>query len=283
MAWANDIDPTEPGDNDDISLGDDQIRTLKAAINERLETVFDGWPDDDPLVLTDDFEQTTLATGSKGGRPNVPETDFYYATDTEQLFIANEDDPQEWEEIGGSLGVGTSENAPAAPTEVLKAFYKTDEGILMLSDGESPEAWVEYDLSGLDTEGTLFFFEDVAQENLTDESSVFSVADETTYQVTMLSEVEADQYALKQVRLKVTEDGEAEHRRWSIGTVITTDMVLQNELGTLEYGLLRVNLEPNASDSTKVDWVVTVYINVIDGSTRDVVHEIILDLWKEYE
>jgi hypothetical protein len=51
MAYVEEIDPTTPGANDPAEFGDDQIRALKTAINERMEDITDGWPDTDPIKL----------------------------------------------------------------------------------------------------------------------------------------------------------------------------------------------------------------------------------------
>lgn len=49
MAYANAFDPTTPSDTDPAAQGDDEIRRVKAALIERLDTVFSNFPDGDPL------------------------------------------------------------------------------------------------------------------------------------------------------------------------------------------------------------------------------------------
>lgn len=51
MAFNDVIDDTTPADDEERHLGDDRIRELKRALNERLASFLANWPDVDPLVL----------------------------------------------------------------------------------------------------------------------------------------------------------------------------------------------------------------------------------------
>lgn len=50
MVYVNALDPTTPSDTDPAAQGDDEIRRIKAALIERLETIVEDI-DQDPLVL----------------------------------------------------------------------------------------------------------------------------------------------------------------------------------------------------------------------------------------
>lgn len=50
MPWVNDIDVTNPAGTDQVKDGAGVIRTLKAAILERLDTIFADFAAGDPLV-----------------------------------------------------------------------------------------------------------------------------------------------------------------------------------------------------------------------------------------
>lgn len=78
-----------PADGDQLSAGDDRIREAKRALDERLATVLAGWPNTDPLTVLPDAI-TKLTTGTLAARPNPPASVglWYYATDTDQLFVS---------------------------------------------------------------------------------------------------------------------------------------------------------------------------------------------------
>lgn len=54
MAYTQVWDPTKPADGDPVSQGDEEIRRIKLAIDERLATVFPNWPNGDPLTIQAD-------------------------------------------------------------------------------------------------------------------------------------------------------------------------------------------------------------------------------------
>jgi hypothetical protein len=115
MPWDDPIDPDTPGDNDPLSHGDDRIRELKRALNERLSTVIAGWPDADPLKLKfaalDDLGDTvvSLKRGLLEDRPNPPDSDFYWATDTKRFFI---DEGGTWQLVAAGAISGGGSSVP---------------------------------------------------------------------------------------------------------------------------------------------------------------------------
>ena len=93
MPFTDPFTLTTPADTDLVSQGDDRIRELKRALNERLTQIITGWPDTDPLKLKASSLDTgvtsgaTIATGTAAALPGVPATTFYWATDTNNLYF----------------------------------------------------------------------------------------------------------------------------------------------------------------------------------------------------
>lgn len=90
MPYTTPFDETTPTDASWVSEGDDRLREIKRALNERLSTIFSNWPDGDPLafasgVISGQFTANTLAN-----RPNPPTADdlLYISTDTDQIFAS---------------------------------------------------------------------------------------------------------------------------------------------------------------------------------------------------
>lgn len=77
MAWTNGINSASPPDTDPAAEGAEQLRTLKAAINERMASRMPGWPVADPLPLL------AVDVGSLANRPAAPAGDghVYIADD----------------------------------------------------------------------------------------------------------------------------------------------------------------------------------------------------------
>jgi hypothetical protein len=50
MPFVTDWDPTQPTDTDLVSEGDNEIRSLKESLDERLGSIIENWPDD-PLTI----------------------------------------------------------------------------------------------------------------------------------------------------------------------------------------------------------------------------------------
>lgn len=82
MVWVTDIDPTKPSDADPASQGDDQIRTLKLAIEERLITKMPGWPDLDPIRILG------AEVGLEAAKPATPlgDGEFWVSHDTKKIY-----------------------------------------------------------------------------------------------------------------------------------------------------------------------------------------------------
>lgn len=90
MAYTNPLDPTRPTDADLVSSGDNEFRTLKAAIIERLATIIDGLPDTDPLTI----RLAALAgvypqVGENVARPATAAFagQLWYSVDVQELYI----------------------------------------------------------------------------------------------------------------------------------------------------------------------------------------------------
>lgn len=89
MVYVETWNNATPADSDLVSAGDDRIRELKRTLDERMATVFVGWPNTDPLTVDPDAV-TKLIAGTLAARPNPPSAVglWYYATDTDQLFVS---------------------------------------------------------------------------------------------------------------------------------------------------------------------------------------------------
>lgn len=145
MVYVEPFDPTTPSDLADLGEGDDRIRELKRALIERLQTIIPGFPDTDPLVIP--AESTTpVSEGTLVARPNPPSAEglFYFAGDTDQLFMSvlavPPEDPPVWMElfIGSPeteppAGIGLLSVRPNPPVAEGLLFYATDERKMYIS------------------------------------------------------------------------------------------------------------------------------------------------------
>src|SRR5512147_872652 len=91
MAFVETWNLATPADTDWASEGDDSIREMKRALDERLAYFVENWPDGDLKVkaaaIPSGATDGVLALGLKSELPNPPATKFYYATDTKELFV----------------------------------------------------------------------------------------------------------------------------------------------------------------------------------------------------
>lgn len=62
MAHADSFDTASPGGAEDISLGDDTIRKLARALDQRLGSFFSNWPDGDPIRAVNNGDGATVQT-----------------------------------------------------------------------------------------------------------------------------------------------------------------------------------------------------------------------------
>lgn len=69
MPYTDDLDETTPADTEGVSQGDDRIREVKRALNERMADLVNNWPDG-PLTL----KGTALEAG--GATAGISETMF---------------------------------------------------------------------------------------------------------------------------------------------------------------------------------------------------------------
>lgn len=113
MPFSTTFDPATPTDADPASSGDDELRSIKAGVIERMNTIVEDFEDgtdvegDIVLKLKDTVfpdQKQWLPPGILDARPNPPEKAdlLFYATDTDQLFysIVDPDDADEfiWKE-----------------------------------------------------------------------------------------------------------------------------------------------------------------------------------------
>jgi len=121
MAYNDPFDVTTPTGAAPISQGDDRIRELKRALNERLDTVFGNWPDGEPLELKLDFLESTGLRVVRGLLKDRPAADsespvqLYYATDTGLLYVRGEDS---WDTLGIPASYGQYVTANPSGTKV---------------------------------------------------------------------------------------------------------------------------------------------------------------------
>jgi hypothetical protein len=122
MPFDEPFDPDTPGDNDPLSQGDDRIRELKRALNERLVQVIEGWPGTDPLKLKAaaiDSLPTYTATlvGLESEKPNPPTAELFYATDTKRLYVKVAGSPSTYEPISTDVtGTGVVQTVTTTAT-----------------------------------------------------------------------------------------------------------------------------------------------------------------------
>lgn len=138
MAFADPWILTTPSDTDWASEGDDRIREMKRALDERLGSIIDGWPDGGLTVKTDAIPEGAtdgvLATGLKSALPNPPATKFYYATDTKELFV---DVDNAWALISGGTSGGNGSGTPSGERfEIAVADYDESAGSGSMSSGQ---------------------------------------------------------------------------------------------------------------------------------------------------
>lgn len=143
VAWNN----ATPADSDLVAQGDDRIRELKIAIDERMLTVFSNWPAGDPLTPTAAFVPDEVTVGTLAARPNPPASAnlVYYARDVDQLFVSVVDGATfAWIEVKPAstsedvvLAVSAGE-ARFAPLGTETAATKVKNAILSAAASTSP-------------------------------------------------------------------------------------------------------------------------------------------------
>lgn len=143
MAWINEIDPAAPADSDLASQGDDQIRELKSALEERMQSLMPGWPADDPLYLL------PVTVDLLENRPAVPVGDG-------QLFLATDNSiPTLYYGSGGAwVTLQTSSAQPPWPN-VSTLTAPSAVVIVDSSQCVADEPEYEFDLSWTNGEAAL--------------------------------------------------------------------------------------------------------------------------------
>lgn len=88
MPYATPFDETTPTDASWAYEGDDELRKIKRALNERFGGLFSNWPDGDPLLFAEGAISGQFTAAPLTERPNPPTLDdlLFYATDTDQLY-----------------------------------------------------------------------------------------------------------------------------------------------------------------------------------------------------
>lgn len=114
MPWVDPFDPSTPADGDLASEGDDRIREMKRAINERMDALtgdrFSSVADAADLKLDSAKLEppivggATISLGLDADKPSPVTTDFYFATDTKTLYVKS---GAAYVTVGGA---GTSSN-----------------------------------------------------------------------------------------------------------------------------------------------------------------------------
>lgn len=110
MPFATSFDPAVPTDASPAASGDDEIRSIKAGVIERMNTIVEDFEDgtdvegDIVLKLKDSVfpENIAFRSGTLAARPNPPESLnlFYYAEDTDQQFASAADGASfKWNEV----------------------------------------------------------------------------------------------------------------------------------------------------------------------------------------
>lgn len=132
MPFLIPFDPAVPTDASPAASGDDEIRSIKAGVIERMNTIVEDFEDGTDvegeivLKLKDSVfpENITFRSGTLAARPNPPEglNLFYYAEDVDQMFAsAADDDSFKWNEVkktstDGPITVVSAGEARFAPT-----------------------------------------------------------------------------------------------------------------------------------------------------------------------
>lgn len=111
MPFTSPFDPAIPTDASPVSSGDDELRSIKAGVIERMNTIVEDFEDgtdvdgDIVLKLKDSVFPVIpkeFYSGTLAARPNPPERDdiLYYAEDTDQFFYSKPatGDTFEWAE-----------------------------------------------------------------------------------------------------------------------------------------------------------------------------------------
>lgn len=160
MAYIDPWDLTTPPELAPIDQGNDRIRELKRALDERLRTAFgDSWPADDPLHLYD----AKIVRGHEQGDDEVPaimplgsiwqdpQTGIVYVgTGIGRMVVTAE--------AAGMFSADTEANKPNPP--INQFFYATDSNTLYVKEGA---AWVA--VNGKKTFTDRYGFSNKGQES----------------------------------------------------------------------------------------------------------------------
>ena len=102
-AW----DVNAPSDANLVRDGDDAIRQVKRAINERMQRLANNWPDgDDTLTIKAEkvFGTYRFSIGPYANRPPAAPDIAYYATDRRTLYLAFDDSGVfVWQEVAAVI------------------------------------------------------------------------------------------------------------------------------------------------------------------------------------
>lgn len=112
MPFTSPFDPDTPTDASPVAEGDNEIRSVKAGIIERMNTIVEDFEDGTDvegeivLKLKDSVFPVipkVFYSGTLAARPNPPESDdqLYFAEDTDQFFYSKpgeDEDTFEWDE-----------------------------------------------------------------------------------------------------------------------------------------------------------------------------------------
>jgi hypothetical protein len=151
MPYGDPFNPATPAGTDPVGEGAARIRETKAALIERLGSIFEDFPDGDPITLK--------IVGPLAERPTASKGAVYYAEDVNRLFVA--DSTPEWREP-----------VPAAtPSSALKFSKRDAIGTQLLS--ATARQVVEFPVPVLD-EGN--FWDDANNQYVINEAGLYEIA-----------------------------------------------------------------------------------------------------------
>lgn len=111
MPYADPFDVDTPTGANFVYQGDDRLRELKRALDQRLSSFFENWPDGEPLAPLASLIPSEVSSGTLAARPNPPTKAnlVYFTDDTDQMF---------WSKSDGGAGFEWVESKPTQISEI---------------------------------------------------------------------------------------------------------------------------------------------------------------------
>jgi len=130
MAYVDPFDVATPADTDMAEQGDNRLRELKRALDERLKTAFSGWPDQQPLQYDG---KVLVRSGTFAARPITPlDGELFYVTDRNELHVG---EGGSWINITSLVKTGLDSARSGVSHSDGLLFYATDKAVLYISAG----------------------------------------------------------------------------------------------------------------------------------------------------